>query len=159
MSTRRYSSRNGADVRPPDSRLSAQGIECRLPGWISERDLREAGCSKGTQSKLNPVVRSCPKSRRYKTGWQQRKATAVTATTKARRHRRHSYDNNLVDRAILELGRLSLTEKRGKVIASGDGEGKEEMKGAEEAPPPRNTVAYAEGDGHAVAVDVVLGKQ
>ncbi|KAL3189157.1 hypothetical protein MRX96_003292 [Rhipicephalus microplus] len=41
----RCSSRNGADVHPPESRLSARGIEPRLPGWISERDLCEAGCS------------------------------------------------------------------------------------------------------------------
>ncbi|KAL3189156.1 hypothetical protein MRX96_003291 [Rhipicephalus microplus] len=83
----------------------------------------------------------------------------MTVTIKARRHRRQSYDNNLVDQQTHELGHLSFAKKRGKVIISGDGEDKEEGKGAEEVPPPRDTVAYAEGDSHAMTVDVVLDKQ
>ncbi|KAL3177285.1 hypothetical protein MRX96_009969 [Rhipicephalus microplus] len=108
-----------ADVRPPDTRLSTWGVESRLPGWVSERDLREAGCSKGThQTKQRPVIRFCPGSRPSKTARLQRKATAVTATAELMPHRRHSYEDNFVNRQSQYLARLNLTEERDEVVVS-----------------------------------------
>ncbi|KAL3196846.1 hypothetical protein MRX96_014941 [Rhipicephalus microplus] len=158
---RHFASGDGADVRPPDTRLSTRGVESRLPGWISERDLREAGCSKGTQSKPSPVIKPCPGSRPSKTARLQRKTTAVTATAEAMPHRRRSYEDNFVNRQSLQLARLSLSEERDEVIisATNDDEDVEEMDGADEVPSRKATVVYANGGGDAMTVDPVLDEQ
>ncbi|KAL1477227.1 hypothetical protein MTO96_035911 [Rhipicephalus appendiculatus] len=119
MTTRHLASGDGADVRPPDTRLSTRGVESRLPGWIPERDLREAGCSKGTQAKPSPVIRSCPGSRPSKTARLQRKTTAVTATAEAMPHRRRSYEDNFVNRQSQELARYSGQAQSARPTTSG----------------------------------------
>ncbi|KAL3194533.1 hypothetical protein MRX96_016167 [Rhipicephalus microplus] len=146
---RHFASGDGADVRPPDTRLSTWGVESRLPGWIPERDLREAGCLKGTQpTKQSPVIRSCPGSRPSKTARLQRKATAVTATAEAMPHRRHSYEDNFVNRQSQYLAQLSLAEERDEVVVSAtDDDDAKEMNGMDEVTSRKATVVYADGDG------------
>nr|XP_054920153.1 uncharacterized protein LOC126518257 isoform X1 [Dermacentor andersoni] len=144
-SPRRFASGDGADVRPPDTRLSTRGVESRLPGWIPERDLREAGSSSGAQPKPSPVTTCCPGSRPAKTARMQRKTTAVTATAAAMPHRRRSYEDSFVNRQSQELARLSLAEAREE-----DDNG---MTSAEGAPSRHSTAVYAGGDGDASAMD------
>ncbi|KAH7935255.1 uncharacterized protein LOC119405210 [Rhipicephalus sanguineus] len=160
-SSRHFASGDGTYVRPPDTRLSTRGVESRLPGWIPERDLREAGCSKGTQAKLSPAIRSCPGSRPSKTARLQRKTTAVTATAEAMPYRRRSYEDNFVNRQSQELARLSLAEEREEDVVSGDGvdDDDEEMNGAEDVPFRKAAVVYADGDGDATTMDLVLDEQ
>ncbi|KAH8019212.1 hypothetical protein HPB51_018195 [Rhipicephalus microplus] len=139
-----FASGDGADVRPPDTRLSAWGVESRLPGWISEWDLRDAGCSKGTHRTKQSPFRSCPCSRPSKTARLQRAATA-----EAMPHRRHSYEDNFVNRQSQDLARLSLTEERDEVVVSAtDDEDAKEMNGMDEVTSRKAIVVYADGDGH-----------
>ncbi|KAH7977167.1 hypothetical protein HPB51_026982 [Rhipicephalus microplus] len=145
--SRHFGSGDCADVRPPDTRLSTWGVESRLPGWVSERDLREAGCSKGThQTKQSPVIRFCPGSRPSKTARLQCKATAELMP-----HRRHSYEDNFVNRQSQYLARLNLTEERDEVVVSptddDDDEDAKEMNGMDEVTSLKATVVYADGDG------------
>ncbi|XP_075528934.1 uncharacterized protein LOC142560604 [Dermacentor variabilis] len=151
MSARHFASGDGADVRPPDTRLSTRGVESRLPGWIPERDLREAGSSSGAQPKPSPVTACCPGSRPSKTARMQRKTTAVTATAAAMPRRRRSYEDSFVNRQSQELARLSLAEAREE-----DDSG---MTSAEGAPPRQATAAYAGGDGDASAMDFAADEQ
>ncbi|XP_049515547.1 uncharacterized protein LOC125941757, partial [Dermacentor silvarum] len=147
---RHFASGDSADVRPPDTRLSTRGVESRLPGWIPERDLREAGSSWGAQPKLSPVRRCCPGARPAKTARMQRKTTAVTATAAEMPHRRRSYEDNFVNRQSQELARLSLAEEQD--------EDEVEMASAEAAAPSREATAVfagdASGDQRAVAASV-----
>ncbi|XP_075737795.1 uncharacterized protein LOC119177377 [Rhipicephalus microplus] len=146
---RHFASGDGANVRPPDTRLSTWGVESRLPGWISEWDLRDADCSKGTHRTKQSPFRSCPGSRPSKTARLQRKATAVAATAEAMPHRRHSYEDNFVNRQSQDLARLSLTEERDEVVVSAtDDEDAKEMNGMDEVTSQKAIVVYADGDGH-----------
>ncbi|KAL3194543.1 hypothetical protein MRX96_016176 [Rhipicephalus microplus] len=138
---------------------STWGVESRLPGWISEWDLREAGCSKGTHRTKQSPFRSFRGSRPSKTARLQRKATAVMATAEAMPHRRHSYVDNFVNRQSQDLARLSLTEKRDEVVVSATDDDDEdaEMNGMDEVTSLKATVVYA--DGGATAVDLVLDEE
>ncbi|XP_049511229.1 uncharacterized protein LOC125939820 [Dermacentor silvarum] len=137
-----FVSRDSADGRPPDTRLSTRGVESRFPSWIPLRDLREAGSSSGAQPKLSPVKRCCPGARPAKMARMQRKTTAVTATDAAMPHRRRSYENNFVNGQSLELARLSLAEERD--------EDETEMASAEAAHLSREaTAVFAGGAGDA----------
>lgn len=148
MSTsKQLESGDGVDVLPPDPRLSALGFESRLPGWISRRDLRDAGSSKGTQPELNPVKTSCPGSRPSKTARLQRKTTAVTATADAMPHRRRSYEDNCVNRQSQEVARLTLADE---VVEHVDDE---EMADAEGASPRKADSVFAGGVGDAATMD------
>nr|XP_054920119.1 serine/arginine repetitive matrix protein 1-like isoform X2 [Dermacentor andersoni] len=54
---------DGKKPRPPWSTLSTRAAESRMPGWIPERDRREAGSSSGTKYKQSPVKSSSTKQR------------------------------------------------------------------------------------------------
>ncbi|XP_070382276.1 uncharacterized protein [Dermacentor albipictus] len=54
---------DGKKPRPPWSTLSTRAAESRKPGWIPERDRREAGSSSGTKYKQSPLKSSSTKQR------------------------------------------------------------------------------------------------
>ncbi|XP_070381568.1 uncharacterized protein [Dermacentor albipictus] len=54
---------DGKKPRPPWSTLSTRAAESRKPGWIPERDRREAGSSSGTKCKQSPFKSSSTKQR------------------------------------------------------------------------------------------------
>ncbi|XP_065300356.1 uncharacterized protein [Dermacentor albipictus] len=107
-SAKRLCSEQGAGSgkpKPPRTRLSSKAAESRLPGWISERDWREAGSSSGSSQNSSERLDQGNKPSDTK---RTQRGTDTVPTAASGIHRRRRSQENDASRPSLALANRSL---------------------------------------------------